>query len=114
MGPLSPLARHKTAVLLSLLLVSASAAAQTDGGHSRASCEGIATVPGTAFATELVADGFKLPVHLAAPPHDVSRLFVVEQDGAIKLIKSGKTPGPPFLDIRKPLRSACARGLPSL
>jgi len=114
MGPLSPLARHKTAVLLSLLLVSASAAAQTDGGHSRASCQGIATVPGTAFATELVADGFKMPVHLAAPPHDVSRLFVVEQDGAIKLIKSGKTLARPFLDIRERVRSGGERGLLSI
>src|SRR5207249_9361059 len=114
MGPLSQLARHKTAVLLSLLLVAASAAAQTDGGHSPASCQGIATVAGTALATELVADGFKMPVHLAAPPHDVSRLFVVEQDGAIKLIKSGKTLARPFLDIRERVRSGGERGLLSI
>ena len=99
MGPLSQLAPHKTAVLLSLLLVSASAAAQTDTDDSRSSCKGIATVAGTAFATELVADGFKMPVHLAAPPDDVSRLFVVEQDGPIKIIKSGKTLARSFLDI---------------
>ena len=114
MGPLSQLAPHKTAVLLSLLLVSASAAAQTDGGHSRASCQGIATVAGTALATELVADGFKRPVHLAAPPDDVGRLFVVEQDGTIKLIKSGKTLTRPFLDIRDRVRSGGERGLLSI
>ena len=106
MGPLSQLARHKTAVLLCLLLMSASAAAQTDGDHSPASCQGIATVAGTDLATELVADGFKRPVHLAAPPHDVSRLFVVEQDGTIKIIKSGKTLARPFLDIRDRVRSS--------
>src|SRR3989454_841058 len=101
MGALSHLARHKTAVLLCLLLVSASdPAAQKDGGHSRSSCEGTATVAGTSLATDLVAEGFTLPVHLAAPPHDVNRLFVVEQDGAIKIIKSGRTLPQPFLDIR--------------
>ena len=105
MDPLSLLARHKTAVLLCLLLVSASdPTAQTDGGHSRSSCEGIATVAGSALATELVADGFRFPVHLAAPPHDVSRLFVVEQDGTITIIKAGKTLARPFLDIRDRVR----------
>ncbi|TLY39014.1 MAG: PQQ-dependent sugar dehydrogenase, partial [Nitrospirae bacterium] len=88
--------------------------AQTDGGHSRASCQGIATVAGTALATELVADGFKRPVHLAAPPDDVGRLFVVEQDGTIKLIKSGKTLTRPFLDIRDRVRSGGERGLLSI
>ena len=115
MGALSHLARHKTAVLLCLLLVSASdPAAQKDGGHSRSSCEGTATVAGTSLATDLVAEGFTLPVHLAAPPHDVNRLFVVEQDGAIKIIKSGRTLPQPFLDIRDRVRSGGERGLLSI
>ena len=115
MGALSHLARHKTAVLLCLLLVSASdPAAQKDGGHSRSSCEGTATVVGTSLATDLVAEGFTLPVHLAAPPHDVNRLFVVEQDGAIKIIKSGRTLPQPFLDIRDRVRSGGERGLLSI
>src|SRR5207247_4560156 len=100
------------AVLLCLLLVSASdPTAQTDGGHSRSSCEGIATVAGTSLATELVAEGFTLPVHLAAPPHDANRLFVVEQDGAIKIIKSGKTLPQPFLDIHYSVRLGAESGL---
>jgi glucose/arabinose dehydrogenase len=115
MGPLSQLVRHKTAVLLCLLLVSASdTAAQTDGEHSRSSCEGIATVTGTSLATELVAEGFTMPVHLATPPHDVNRLFVVEQAGAIKIIKSGRTLPRPFLDIRDRVRSGGERGLLSI
>src|SRR5881409_2265675 len=108
-GPTESVGRHTIAVLLCLLLMSASAAAQTDGDHSRASCQGIATVAGTDLATELVADGFKKPVHLAPPPDDVSRLFVVEQDGTIKIIKSGKTLARPFLDIRE-----CLAGLDDL
>jgi glucose/arabinose dehydrogenase len=62
----------------------------------------------------LVAEGFTLPVHLAAPPHDVNRLFVVEQDGAIKIIKSGRTLPQPFLDIRDRVRSGGERGLLSI
>ncbi len=112
MGPLRPPARPTTAVLLCLLLLSASdPTAQTDGDHSRSSCEGIATVTGTSLATELVADGFTMPVHLAAPPQDGSRLFVVEQDGTIKIIKSGQTLARPFLDIRDRVRSGGERGL---
>src|SRR2546425_5439543 len=115
MGALSHLARHKTAVLLCLLLVSASdPAAQKAGAPSRSFCEGIATVAGTSLATDLVAEGFTLPVHLAAPPHDVNRLFVVEQDGAIKIIKSGRTLPQPFLDIRDRVRSGGERGLLSI
>src|SRR5207245_2640959 len=71
--------------------------------------------PGTtAPSPQLVAHAFTLPVHLAPPPHDVSRLFVVEQDGAIKLIKSGKTLARPFLDIRERVRSGGERGLLSI
>jgi glucose/arabinose dehydrogenase len=115
MGPLSQLARRRPALLLCLLLVSASdPAAQTDGAHPRSSCEGIATVGGTSLATELVAEGFTLPVHLAAPPHDRNRLFVVEQAGTIKIIKSGKTLARPFLDIRDRVRSGGERGLLSV
>lgn len=115
MGPLSQLARHKPAALLGLLLVSASdPAAQTDGDHSRSSCEGIATVAGTSLATELVAEGFTMPVHLAAPSHEIHRLFVVEQAGAIKIIKSGRTLPRPFLDIRDRVRSGGERGLLSI
>src|SRR3989454_12559816 len=115
MGALSHLARHKTAVRLCLLLVPASdPAAQTDGGHSRSRCEGIATVTAPSLAPDLVAEGFTLPVHLAAPPHDVNRLFVVEQDGAIKIIKSGRTLPQPFPDIRDRVRSSGERGLLSI
>ena len=115
MGPLSQLVGHKPALLLCLLLVSASdPAAQTDGAPPRSSCEGIATVTGTSLTTELVAAGFTLPLHLATPPHDRNRLFVVEQAGAIKIIKSGKTLARPFLDIRDRVRSGGERGLLSI
>jgi glucose/arabinose dehydrogenase len=115
MVPLSHVARHKTAVLLCLLLMPASdLSAQRGQGPSQSSCEGIAAVAGTSLATELVADGFTMPVHLAAPPHDINRLFVVEQAGGIKIIKSGKRQPQPFLDIHERVRSGGERGLLSI
>jgi len=43
-----------------------------------------------------------------------NRLFVVEQDGAIKIIKSGRTLPQPFPDIRDRVRSSGERGLLSI
>lgn len=62
-------------------------------------CAGIPTVSGTALDTELVADGYEAPVHVAGPRLDPSRLFVVEQPGRIHVIKNGVPLGTPFLDI---------------
>ncbi len=52
------------------------------------------------LATELVADGFDVPVHLVSPPGDTERLFVVElKSGLIKIIKNGTVLATPFLDV---------------
>ncbi len=46
-----------------------------------------------------VASGFSFPVFLTAPPGDTTRLFVVEKNGVIRIIKNGNTLPTPFLDI---------------
>ncbi len=103
-------------MLLRLLLcaIAALPASRANGTTPQNPCEGISAVPGTALASELVADGFRLPVHLAAPPRDYERLFVVEQAGTIRIIKSGRTLPNPFLDIRDRVRSGGERGLLSI
>jgi len=78
------------------------------------SCEGAQEASGIGLALELVADGFKQPVHLAAPPGASDRLFIVEQAGTIRIIKAGKTVPTPFLDIRDRVRSGGERGLLSI
>jgi len=78
------------------------------------SCEGAQEASGIGLAVELVADGFKQPVHLAAPPGASDRLFIVEQAGTIRIIKAGKTVPTPFLDIRDRVRSGGERGLLSI
>src|SRR5437868_6652705 len=52
--------------------------------------------------TELVANGFSLPVFAGAPPGDSSRLFILEQHtGKIRIIDlaSGNVGSVPFLQI---------------
>jgi glucose/arabinose dehydrogenase len=53
-------------------------------------------------------------VYVTAPPGDDSRLFVVEQAGRIRVMRSGHTLGRPFLDIRSGVSSGGERGLLSM
>src|SRR5262245_36732420 len=53
----------------------------------------------TALTTEMVASGLSSPVFVTSPPGDCSRLFVVEQTGAIRIVKNGSLLATPFLDI---------------
>ena len=56
-----------------------------------------------------VADGFTKPVFVAAPPGD-DRLFVVEQDGMIQLLRDGQRLGA-FLDLSALVSTGGERGL---
>jgi glucose/arabinose dehydrogenase len=49
---------------------------------------------------EIVASGFEFPVELAAAWDGTNRLFVAEQPGTIRIIKSGVVLSEPFLDLR--------------
>ncbi len=53
-----------------------------------------------AYALEAVGTGFKRPLYLTYAPGDASgRLFIVEQDGTIAILKDGRRQEPLFLDI---------------
>ncbi|XXX80227.1 PQQ-dependent sugar dehydrogenase [Sorangium sp. So ce134] len=47
-----------------------------------------------------VASGLEAPLFLTSPPGDTSRMFVLEKDGVVRLIKNGVLLATPFLDIR--------------
>jgi hypothetical protein len=47
---------------------------------------------------------FSSPLHVAQPPTDDSRLFVVEKPGTIRVIKDGTLLGADFLDIQSSVR----------
>jgi len=57
---------------------------------------------------------FSNPVYLTAPRGDRHRLFVVEQDGTIRIIKNGRTLARPFLDISDRVQGGGERGLLSM
>jgi len=73
--------------------------------NTSAICDGIPTVSGTTIKSVLVASGLANPVYVTAPPLDPNRLFIVEQPGRIRLVKSGVLQGTAFLDIASKVES---------
>ena len=57
---------------------------------------------------------FSSPLYVTAPPGDRRRIFVVEQDGTIRVVLGGKRLSRPFLDIRSLVRSGGEQGLLSM
>ena len=57
-----------------------------------------------------VASGFSNPVFMTSPPGD-SRLFVVQQNGLIRIVRNGLPLDPPFLDISALTSDGYERGL---
>ncbi len=69
----------------------------------------------TSEALELVPVGtFSRPVFVTAPPGDTSRIFVVEQQGVIRIVENGIVREQPFLDIRDLVGIGNETGLLSL
>lgn len=54
---------------------------------------------GAAIRTVRVATGFSSPIFVTHPPNDYDRLFVVQQNGQIRIRTGGATLGTPFLNI---------------
>ena len=54
------------------------------------------------------------PVHVAAPRNEPGRLYVVEQDGRIRVLVNGRLRAAAFLDIRNLVLSGGERGLLSV
>jgi glucose/arabinose dehydrogenase len=63
---------------------------------------------------EEVASGLDNPVHVAAAPGELERLFVVEQGGTIRVVERGRVRPEPFLDIRELVRAGGEQGLLSV
>ena len=70
-------------------------------------------VPSNNLKYQTLAQHLSAPLYLAAPTGDVSRVFVVEQGGVIRLIDipSGSVHASPFLDIANLVASGGERGL---
>ena len=71
--------------------------------------------PAAADGVRLVAIGtFEAPLHVAAPPGDTRRVFVVEQGGTVRVIVGGKRRSRPFLDVRGKVNAGGEQGLLSI
>jgi glucose/arabinose dehydrogenase len=57
---------------------------------------------------------FSEPTYVTAPPGDRRRLFVVEQQGTIRVVHRGRKRDRPFLDIRDRVQAGGERGLLSM
>ncbi len=89
-----------------------SATCQLENASAR--CTGVPASTGTALDSVRIASGLSAPTHIAAPPLDPNRLFVVEQRGAIRIIKSGALLGTPFLDLASRVSTGTEQGLLSV
>jgi glucose/arabinose dehydrogenase len=75
----------------------------------------LALPAGAAAAPQLVPVGeFDNPVHVAAPPGDTARLFVVEQGGRVRVVVAGQPAATPFLDVTGITATGGERGLLSI
>src|SRR5919205_1196946 len=80
-----------------------------------AGCGGGAEAETADGAVRLVKVGsFDAPLYVTAPPGDRRRIFVVEQGGAVRVVRGGKRLSRPFLDIRPLVLSGGEQGLLSL
>ena len=79
--------------------VDVDAAIELDAGPSiDAPAANCTPVSGTRIVLTPVASGLDSPVGITAPPGD-TRLFVIEQDGGIRVIKAGALLPTPFLNL---------------
>ena len=63
---------------------------------------------------EQIVTGLTHPVHLTHAGDRSGRLFVVEQEGVIRIVRGGKVRQAPFLDIARLVRSGGEQGLLSV
>ena len=64
-----------------------------------------------ALELETVANGLSAPLLAVSPPGDTERLFIVEQDGLIKILRDGVVLPTPFLDVTSLTSQNSERGL---
>jgi glucose/arabinose dehydrogenase len=66
---------------------------------------------GTGARLEEAVSGLNFPLYLTAPPGDLSRLFIVQKGGVIRIIKDGVLLPTPFLDLSSQVSGANEQGL---
>ncbi len=101
-------------VLLCALGVACSAGAAPEEDARPASAEGTRQIERAAFRPRALVDGLSDPLHVTGVKSEPRRLYVVEQDGLIRVVERGKLRAAPFLDIRSLTSAGGERGLLSV
>jgi glucose/arabinose dehydrogenase len=65
---------------------------------------GASALAQTKIKLEAVVSGINTPLAMVQPPGD-SRMFIIEQNGRIKILEGGKLNPTPFLDIRSKIKT---------
>jgi glucose/arabinose dehydrogenase len=86
-------------------------ATDDSGAHTDASITLNVTTAAPTLGFDTIASGLSAPVFITGAPGDASRLFVVEQGGTIRIIKSGVLQPTPFLDISSAVLCCGEEGL---
>ena len=73
-----------------------------------------APAPAVAQSLSPVGGAFTSPVHATAPPGDGRRVMVVEQGGAVRVVRDGVTLAEPFLTLQGNFTTGGERGLLSI
>jgi glucose/arabinose dehydrogenase len=93
-------------------------AAVSLGGVIGVACGGAgAAVDGTtqaSFRPRVVVRGVSEPVHVTAPRSEPGRLYVVGQNGVIRVVERGRLRATPFLDIASKVTNSGEQGLLSI
>jgi hypothetical protein len=87
----------------SLLVTGLGASCSSDSGPNVPTGEGARLLE--------IASGLSFPLYLTAPAGDLSRLFIVEKTGAIRIVKDGTLLAAPFLDISAKVSTGDEQGL---
>ncbi|MGI8730880.1 MAG: PQQ-dependent sugar dehydrogenase [Solirubrobacteraceae bacterium] len=107
--------RRTASALLLVCATLALGACGGDGGDSGDGESGGAGNASKAAGVKLVSVGtFDAPIYVTAPRGDRRRIFVVEQDGRIRVMRDGRKLPEPFLDLSSRVTSGGEQGLLSM
>ncbi len=84
----------------------------TDGaGASTDDSVTVTVTQPVSLGLDTVVTGLNRPVFLTAAPNDLTRLFIIEKDGRIRIVKNGTLLSTPFLDITAKTTKGSEQGL---
>jgi glucose/arabinose dehydrogenase len=94
---------HRLGCIGILLSVMGAGSCGSDSGPNLPTGEGVRLLE--------IASGLSFPLYLTAPTGDLSRLFLVEKTGGIRIVKDGTLLPDPFLDISGQVSGGSEQGL---